>query len=133
MRLRTDTASLRFPILASLSILLCIACAETVSRIESPARIIVRTNTGNELHRITDPASLAGITRFINARTDGWRTPLAGVPVPTVILDCYTGDAFTGHFGIARDCFTLHRSGQFLSRSASPAELNEALHLAGVR
>jgi hypothetical protein len=96
-------------------------------------RVVVVAGPSNDtLAVLTDPVRVAALTTFVNARREGWEVPWAGVPIPQVSADFYTGAEFHGHVGAGPTFLEAQRAGSFASRRASAAELAEFAQLLGV-
>jgi hypothetical protein len=119
---------------AALLIVLALAACETHSfpPLQHVTRIDVRTNLDAPITTITDQSQIASVVAFVNARSDKWKAPWYGVPVPTVVANFYREETFLGHFGVGSDFFEIHRSGAFFSRSASDVERREFMKLLAV-
>lgn len=92
-------------------------------------KIIVVTNEHKVIKNISDLKQISKIVAFIDAHREGWDSPLAGVPVPSVILEFYEGEMFKGHFGVGNDFFETQREGIYCSKSISEREEQEFLGL----
>jgi hypothetical protein len=53
----------------------------------SVSRVIVVTNERKRITEISDPKQRRQIVDFVNMQRTNWRSPAAGVPVPSVILE----------------------------------------------
>lgn len=82
---------------------------------------------------ITNATGLEKIAEFINARTNQWEIPWAGVPVPTVVARLRGATNLNlGHFGAGNDFFERHARGSWFSRRATRNEIEEFLRLVGM-
>ncbi len=113
------------------------ACQER--RSFPPVGVVTRAEVRETSHadvELTDPAQLAALVTFIDARRDGWEVPWAGVPVGTISVTLYRGPQVLGSFGAGAEFFDTQRDGAFFSRPASPTEVQrfrELLRARGVR
>ena len=97
-------------------------------------RVVVTSRGGSDtLAAVADPARVAAITRFVDARNAAWEVPWAGIPVPRVRADFWRGGEFLGSFGVGSDGFTTQREGTFAARDASEADRAAFLDVLGVR
>ena len=81
---------------------------------------------------ISEPARLAALAAYVDARRAEWGRPWYGIPVPQVSAYLYTASGFAGHVGAGPNFLEVQRLGTFASRSASQAELQEFARLLGV-
>jgi hypothetical protein len=81
---------------------------------------------------ISEPARLAALAAYVDARRAEWEQPWYGIPVPQVSAYLYTAGGFAGHVGAGPNFLEVQRLGTFASRSASRAELQEFARLLGV-
>ena len=96
-------------------------------------RVVVTGSRGDDtLAVLNEPAAVARLIRFVDARNVGWEVPWAGVPVPQVRADFYDHSDFRGSFGAGPGFFETHRAGVFASREASREELLEFARLISV-
>jgi len=113
------------------------ACQER--RTFPPVGVVTRAEVREASYadvEITDPAQLATLVTFIDARRDGWEVPPAGVPVGTIRVTLYRGTRVLGSFGAGAEFFDIQRGGAFFSRPASPDEVQhfrELLRVGGGR
>jgi hypothetical protein len=92
----------------------------------------VRGNGESALRTITDPAEVKRIVAFVEAHSSGWAIPWFDVPIPELVVELYDGEEFKGHFGAGLNFFETHRSGDFLSKYATPEERDGFYRLIGV-
>jgi len=92
--------------------------------VEGTTRIDVRTNL-DSLGTVTDPARIAGVLAFVNARRTGWEQPWAGVPVGTLGVTFYRGRDVQGSFSVGPGFFETQREGDFFSRDATSQEITQ--------
>lgn len=115
----------------SCSALALFACGTSFEHIKGVTRIEVRDNQDRPLAVIDNAQKIGEIMQFVNARTDGWKVPWYGVPVPTLIANFYADKTLLGHFGAGANFFECQRSGGFYSLSATETELGEFERLVG--
>lgn len=82
----------------------------------------VRTNL-DSLGIIDDPARVAAIVGFVNARREGWEQPWTGVPVGRLGVTFYRGREVRGSFQVGTNFFESQREGGFFSRDATSQEV----------
>lgn len=117
----------------SLSALALFACGTSFEHIRGVTRIEVRDNHDRPLAVIENSGQIAAVMQFVNARSDGWKVPWYGVPVPTLIANFYADKTLLGHFGAGANFFECQREGGFFSLSAMEAELIEFERLVGAK
>jgi hypothetical protein len=101
-----------------------------LTAIGSVTSITVSRRSGSpETTKITGKASISEIVDFVDEHRAGWSKPWFGIPVPVVTVEFYNGSEFKGSFGVGGYLFVTQRKGDFLSRSASPAEVLRFLEL----
>ena len=110
------------------------ACDQYTSlpEITSVSSVIVVTNERKRIKEISDPRQIRQIVDFVNTQRTNWRSPAAGVPVPSVILEFYEDDRFKGTFGVGNGFFETQRLGSLLSKSISHEDEKRFLDLIGV-
>jgi hypothetical protein len=98
--------------------------------IGSVTSITVSRRSGSpKTTKITGKAAISGIVNFVDEHRSGWSKPWFGIPVPVVTAEFYDGSESKGSFGVGGYLFVTQRDGDFLSRSASPAEVLRFLEL----
>lgn len=113
------------------SALALFACGTSFEHIKGVTRIEVRDNQNRQRAVIDNAQKIVEIMQFVNARTDGWKVPWYGVPVPTLIANFYADKSLLAHFGAGANFFECQREGGFYSRGATEAELTEFERLIG--
>ena len=98
----------------------------------SVSSVFIVTNERKRIKEIADPKQMREIVDFVNMQRTNWRSPAAGVPVPSVILEFYEGDQFKGTFGVGNGFFETQRSGSLLSKRISHEDEKRFLDLIGV-
>ena len=85
-----------------------------------------RLGSGSLCHTISEPEQIASIVRFMDARLDKWRTPIAGAPIHPVRIELYRGGKLIA--GIGLSAYSIEGE-MFLSRPMTAAEVDELLSL----
>jgi hypothetical protein len=81
------------------------------------------TTGGNELLReVIDPAWIAALVAFAEARGDRWGAPWYGPVGASVRANFYVGKRFLGDLGIAQDSLTAQGCGYFNNRRITRQE-----------
>ncbi len=117
----------------SFSALALFACGTSFEHIRSVTRIEVRDNHDKPLAVIENSGQIGEVMQFVNARSDGWKVPWYGVPVPTLIANFYADKTLLGHFGAGANFFECQREGGFYSLTTTEAELSEFERLVGAK
>ena len=95
-------------------------------------RIEIRRNNNELLSTITDAKQIAAVVTFTDSHHTGWGTPWYGVPAPIIVANFYDRESFKGHIGVGSSFLETQREGDFLSQSASNAEIKKFLALVGL-
>ena len=129
---------MRSLLIVVISLAMLAACSDDqdFDPLPQAAKISIETNyQSDSLRTITDSAQIAAIISFVNARRLGWGTPGFGVPIPRIRANFYryaNDKNPIAHFGAGPGFFeSMHRIGDFASRSASREEIREFLRLIG--
>lgn len=85
-----------------------------------------RLGSGDLCHTISEPEHIASIVKFMDARLDKWRTPIAGAPIHPVRIELYRDGKLIA--GIGLSAYSIERE-MFLSRPMTAAEVDELLSL----
>lgn len=88
-----------------------------------------RPTSGYLCHVIANDGQIEAIKSFMNARLDGWSTPMAGPPVHPVRIEFYSDGELVEAVGLSH--VSAERD-MFLSRGIEPAEVDEMLRLIGL-
>jgi hypothetical protein len=119
-----------------------LGCAGRAHRIDfqplaEANRVEVRTSDQEFVKTVTDPAQIRIATDFIRRFETGWRDPLTGVRIPSLMLTFFRDNRFVGAYGIGDDYVVSNPpTAGFWSRKV-PAEdierLRRGLGIGGVR
>ncbi|HET6228653.1 MAG TPA: hypothetical protein VFE05_01165 [Longimicrobiaceae bacterium] len=91
--------------------------------------LVIGAGGKDTLRDVREPAEIARVLSFVDARRTSWTAPWYGVPVPRVRAELYDGGTFKGSFGVGPNFFETVRQGAFVSRPAGRPEVDSILGL----
>jgi hypothetical protein len=99
---------------------------------KSADSIVIRRSSKTTLKTITDRQLISTIVGFADARTNDWKIPFGGTPVPDITLDFYSSGRFLGHLGVGGSFLEAQGCGAFVSRSLVRDDAREITRLIGL-
>ena len=86
----------------------------------------IATNHDKPLRETTDQTEIAALVKFVSARTDGWCTPWAGIPIGLAHAELYADKKFLGAVSLGSN---FAGAGQWRVRALEKTERDELLHI----